>query len=220
MPRGSRHAPPRTSAEQQLVNAYRTILRAIGEDPSREGLIDTPARAAKAMLSMTSGYNEDPRTIAGGALFRTGEAQSATSCAPGVVLVRDIKVHSLCEHHLLPFFGMVHIGYLPGNNAVLGLSKLARIAEAIARRLQMQERLTQQIADALMEVAEARGVYVVAECAHMCMCSRGVKQQGTQTLTAAARGAFVSDAGLRSEFHALLGRSPSADAMQPTASRL
>ena len=120
-------------------------------------------------------------------------------------LVRDIKVSSLCEHHLLPFFGVVHVGYLPGQS-VLGLSKVARIADALARRLQMQERLSKQIADALMEHADARGVAVVAECSHLCMCSRGVKQAGAVTQTSVHRGVFANDSDARREFYALLGR--------------
>lgn len=190
---------------QQLAGAYLTILRAIGEDPDRKGIQDTPKRAAKAILAMTNGYATDPSSIGRDALFDVEDISEAPTSSLGMVLVRDIQIHSLCEHHLLPFFGVAHIGYLPGAQ-VLGLSKLARIADAIARRLQMQERVTQQLCDALMDVAEARGVAVVVECTHMCMCSRGVKQTGTSTVTSATRGEFATDRELRREFFAHVGR--------------
>lgn len=214
--------------DAELREAYRTILRCIGEDPSRPGLLQTPARAAKAIKTLTSGYVEDPRIVAGSALFpvvddpRQSQKQSmsmdvchpvtdletvaAADTALGMVLVKDININSLCEHHLLPFYGRAHIGYLPGKGAVLGLSKLARIADALARRLQMQERLTQQICDALMDVASASGAAVVIECSHMCMCSRGVKQVGALTVTSAMRGAFKNDPELRQEFWQSLGQ--------------
>eukprot|EP00900_Chrysochromulina_parva_P023875 jgi/Chrpa1/6120/Chrysochromulina_OHIO_Genome00000131-RA len=183
-------------SDQQLEAAYEIILRAIGEDPSREGLRKTPARAAKAMRALTSGYSVEPSELARDALF-TVEPRSEEPL--GMVVVRDIRINSLCEHHLLPFYGRCHIGYLP-DRAVLGLSKFARVADVCARRLQMQERLTEQIADALMEASAARGVIVAVECAHMCMCSRGVKQTETTTFTAAQRGAFAKDEALRRDF--------------------
>lgn len=206
--------------QQRIAAAFHTILRCIGEDPARPGLLDTPTRAAKAMLAATAGYALDPRDIARGALFSVDAGGPSPSASPlGMVFIRDIKINSLCEHHLLPFFGVAHVAYMPGE-AVLGLSKLARIADALARRLSMQERLTEQIADALMEVAHARGVAVVVECSHMCMCARGVKQTGAFTLTSAARGVLATDAELKREFHTLLSRpgpQPAAAAAQPLA---
>jgi len=197
---------------QRIAAAYSTILHCIGEEPTRPGLLDTPMRAAKAMVAATAGYAQDPRDIAGGALFGVDLGGPSPSTAPlGMVFIRDIKVNSLCEHHLLPFFGVAHVAYMPGS-AVLGLSKLARIADALARRLQMQERLTEQLADAMMEVAQARGVAVVVECSHMCMCSRGVKQAGALTLTSAARGVLATDVELKREFYALLALPPVAAA--------
>lgn len=194
---------------QRMVVAYETILRCIaGENPQRAGLLDTPTRAAKAMVAMTSGYAQTPHDLANGALFEVERRSTEQTSPLGLVVVRDIKISSLCEHHLLPFFGTAHIGYLPGTS-VLGLSKLARIADALARRLQMQERLTQQLCESLMEVAEARGVAVVVECSHMCMCSRGVKQTGSTTLTTSARGAFAHDRELLREFWTMLGRGGS-----------
>ena len=210
--------------DAELREAYRTILRCIGEDPKRTGLLQTPARAAKALRVLTAGYSEDPHTVAGGALFKLDEPDGLASnvcrpCLPessrdtgrgplGMVMVKDITINSLCEHHLLPFYGKAHIAYLPGD-AVLGISKLARIAEVYARRLQMQERLTQQISEALTDVAQARGAAVVIECAHMCMCSRGVKQAGATTLTSAMTGEFGTDAELRQQFYEQLNQRSS-----------
>ena len=203
-------AAPDSSQLDRLAAAYGTILECIGEDTARSGLQDTPMRAAKAMLAATAGYSQDPREIARDALFPMELEAGGVPAAPlplenQMVLVRDIKINSLCEHHLLPFFGVAHVAYMPGA-AVLGLSKLARIADAIARRLQMQERLTAQLADSLMEVAQARGVSVIVECSHMCMCSRGVKQTDALTLTSMSRGVFATDPSLRAEFHGMLGR--------------
>ena len=209
--------------DSELREAYRTILRCIGEDPSRPGLLQTPARAAKAMRVLTSGYTETPRDVAGSALFPVVDDAKQLSmdvCHPaaassmddeatrntglGLVLVRDITVNSLCEHHLLPFFGRAHIGYLPGG-AVLGLSKLARVADMFARRLQMQERLTHQICEGINEAAEARGVAVVLECSHMCMCGRGVRQPEASTTTSAAVGALCEPCW-STEFYGHLAR--------------
>lgn len=188
----------------EMISAYRTILRCLGEDPDRAGLRDTPERAAKAMRAMTAGYSESPRDVAGTAMFDV-YSRAAGAEQSGMVLVRDIRINSLCEHHLLPFFGRAHIAYVPDGNSVLGLSKLARIADCLARRLSMQERLTSSIADAIMDVARARGVAVVVECAHLCMCARGVKQPDATTRTAAWRGEFESDASLKEEFWHHLG---------------
>merc|ERR1712060_383245 len=162
------------------------------------GLVDTPLRAAKALKFLTSGYDMQLAHAAGTALFplEDGELEQQPG---GMVVVKDISVHSLCEHHLIPFFGRAHIGYLPGR-AVLGLSKLARITDFCARRLQMQERLTRQIADALEETAQPRGVAVVLECSHLCMCARGVRQTEAVTRTSTMAGEFATDASLRNEF--------------------
>lgn len=187
-----------TDVDTRMHAAYRVLLRACGEDPDRPGLQKTPARAAKALRYLTSGYSTDAASVVGGAMFELGP-RAAGEPAPGMVVVRDIVVHSLCEHHLLPFYGVAHIGYLPSAR-VLGLSKLARIADVFARRLQMQERLTQQIAAALMEETGARGVAVVLECSHMCVCMRGVQKPGSSTTTDAMLGDFATDAGLRLEF--------------------
>jgi len=194
-----------------LVAAYAALLRSIGEDPSREGLSRTPVRAAKAMQFLTSGYASTVDGVTGSALFNvrdsssssssTATVTSAASSSTGMVLVRDIELSSLCEHHLLPFYGRVHIAYLP-NERVLGLSKLVRIAEMFARRLQIQERLTQQIADALVAVAKPRGVAVAVECHHMCMAMRGVQRPCSVTSTSAMAGVFETDAALRQEFWA------------------
>ncbi|KAL1529155.1 hypothetical protein AB1Y20_000114 [Prymnesium parvum] len=207
---------PDSSPPPALVAAFSALLRAIGEDPSREGLRLTPERAARALRFLTSGYALCPRDVVGDAKF----VVDVPSCggggmearlpggrgmgAPlrgggGMVVVRDIELHSLCEHHLLPFHGRVHVGYLPGA-VVLGLSKLARITQIFARRLQIQERLTQQIAAALMDEIQPRGVAVVVECLHMCMAMRGVEQRAAVTTTNAMQGAFADDPSLRQEF--------------------
>ncbi len=167
------------------------MLERIGENPEREGLVRTPLRVAKAMDFLTSGYRTDLDTVINNAVFED-EGQ-------GMVLVRDIEFYSMCEHHMLPFYGKVHIAYIP-DGKIIGLSKLARIADVFARRLQVQERLTNQIADALEEVLEPKGVAVMAEAVHFCMMMRGVQKQGSSTVTNAMRGAFADDAVLRSEF--------------------
>mmetsp|Transcript_41762 Transcript_41762/g.91712 ORF Transcript_41762/g.91712 Transcript_41762/m.91712 type:complete len:301 (-) Transcript_41762:368-1270(-) len=186
-----------------IASLLAAVLRELGEDPSRVGLLDTPMRAAKALRFMTSGYQNTLAEVTGSALFPLERPRFALQpdlvTAPGLVVVKDIVIHSLCEHHLLPFFGRAHIGYLP-SQAVLGLSKLARIADMFARRLQLQEQLTQQIADALNSVVQPRGVAVVLECTHMCMCARGCKQAQALTRTSALSGLLAEDASLRQEF--------------------
>ena len=184
-----------------LAAVFEKLLHAIGEDPTREGLVKTPVRAARALRFLTSGYTRTLRDVVGDAMFRIDGPTPAASAdtVRGMVIVRDIAIFSLCEHHLLPFYGKVSIGYLPGA-AVLGLSKLARIADMYGRRLQVQERLTQQIASALMQAAQPRGVAVVVECTHLCMCMRGVQQRQAMTTTSAMLGAFTEDASLRQEF--------------------
>ena len=181
--------------DPELEALIRDLLQRVGEDPEREGLRRTPLRVAKAMDFLTSGYRMDANDVIRGALFQE-------DCRE-MVVVRDIEFYSLCEHHMLPFFGSVHVSYLP-NGKVLGLSKVARVVDVFARRLQVQERLTNQVADALMEVLEPYGVAVVMEASHTCMMMRGVQKQRSTTVTSAMRGSFQEDARTRSELMALL----------------
>ena len=167
------------------------MIRRCGDSPDREGMEKTPERVAKAMSFLTKGYGETPEGVVGGAIFPE-EHES-------MVLVKDIELYSMCEHHMLPFFGKAHVAYIP-NGSVMGLSKVARLVEVFARRFQVQERLTEQIAQAVLEVSEARGVAVVIEAHHLCMMMRGVQKQNSKTLTSAMRGAFVEDRSLRDEF--------------------
>ena len=169
----------------------RKMLRALGEDPERPGLSRTPARVEAAMRFLTRGYRHTVREVVGHALYEEPHES--------MILVRDIEVYSLCEHHMLPFFGRAHVGYLPAGR-IVGLSKIPRIVELFARRLQVQERLTDEVADALMEVLEPRGVGVVLEASHLCMMMRGVEKQNSRTVTSALRGAFRDDPKTRSEF--------------------
>ena len=178
-----------------MTDACKTILRCIGEDPSREGLVKTPERWAKALLFMCSGYEKRPEDVTNGAVFAENHDE--------MVVVRDIDIHSLCEHHMVPFTGRVHIGYIP-NGRILGLSKLARIAELFSRRLQVQERLTRQIADAIVETVEPLGVAVVVECTHFCMVMRGVQKTGAVTTTSSVRGCFESNPKTRAEFFSII----------------
>jgi GTP cyclohydrolase IA len=173
----------------------RAQLELLGEDPEREGLLKTPDRVAAAMRWLTRGYQQTAADVVGDALF--------TETHENMVVVRDIELYSLCEHHLLPFFGTCHIAYIP-NGRVVGLSKLPRIVEVFARRLQVQERLTDQIAGAIEEVLQPRGVAVVIEASHLCMMMRGVEKQGSKTLTSAVRGAFRTDPATREEFFGLV----------------
>jgi GTP cyclohydrolase I len=175
----------------ELSDHYQSILRLLGEDPSREGLIKTPDRVAKAMAFMTKGYNEDPQEIIRSAMFREEYKQ--------MVLVRDIEVYSLCEHHMLPFYGKAHVAYIP-NGYITGLSKIARVVECFARRLQVQERLTVQIRDCIQESLNPLGVAVVIEASHMCIQMRGIEKQDSSTTTSAFTGIFLSDHRTREEF--------------------
>ncbi|KAB8068050.1 hypothetical protein BDV29DRAFT_199666 [Aspergillus leporis] len=175
--------------------SMRNILEGIGEDPNREGLLKTPERYARAMLFFTKGYEESAWDIAKNAIFEVDHN--------GIVVVRDIEVYSMCEHHLIPFMGKVHIGYIP-NGRVLGLSKLARITEVYARRLQIQERLTQQIAQAVDDILQPQGVAVVMESAHMCMVMRGVQKTSSMTTTGCRTGVFKKDKAAEEQFQFLL----------------
>ncbi|GAA0815468.1 GTP cyclohydrolase 1 [Spirilliplanes yamanashiensis] len=182
----------------RIEAAVREILLAVGEDPDRDGLQRTPARVARAYAELFAGLRVDPAQV----LTTTFEANHEE-----LVLVRDIEVMSLCEHHLLPFRGVAHIGYIPGSHGrITGLSKLARLVEVFARRPQVQERLTSQIADLLMDRLDPRGAIVVLECEHMCMEMRGIRKAGARTVTSAVRGAFQSDGKVRAEAMSLIIR--------------
>jgi len=183
--------------EVSIASLMHQILEKLGEDPTREGLVRTPERAEKALRYLTSGYDMDIDRIVNGALF--------THACDEMVVVKDIEFFSMCEHHLLPFFGKVHVGYLP-NRKVIGLSKIPRIVDAFARRLQLQERLTQQIADTLVEVLEPRGVGVICEARHFCMMMRGVEKQHSGTLTSAMLGDFRALKETRDEFLSLVSQ--------------
>ncbi len=168
-------------SEFSTEEMYREILSRLGEDPDREGLLATPERLTKSMAFLTKGYGEDPTKILRGALFDVEYDE--------MVIVKDIEMFSLCEHHLLPFFGKVHVAYIP-KGKVIGLSKIPRLVEVFARRLQVQERLTQQIADSIQEVIEPQGVGVVVEARHLCMMMRGIEKQNSSTVTSAMVGCF------------------------------
>ena len=167
------------------------MIRRLGDDPDREGLKKTPERVAKSMAFLTQGYGMKSDDVINGALFE--------ECHRNMVLVKDIEMYSLCEHHLLPFFGKVHVAYIP-NGKIVGLSKTARLVEVYARRLQVQERLTEQIAQAIWERVEPEGVGVVVEAYHLCMMMRGVQKQNSKTITSAMRGSFLEDQMTRDEF--------------------
>ena len=183
---------------QPLSQQYREILVGLGENPEREGLIDTPKRAAKAMQYLCHGYQQSLEEIVNGALFESDNDE--------MVIVKDIELYSLCEHHLLPFIGKAHVAYIP-TGKVLGLSKVARIVDMYARRLQIQENLTKQIADAIQRVTNAAGVAVVIEAKHMCMMMRGVEKQNSVMSSSVMLGAFRESCNTRHEFLQLIGRS-------------
>ena len=185
-------APPLGSDRMlEFENIIRRELELIGEDPSRDGLLKTPERVAKSMGWLTRGYGMNVEDVVGDAVF---EEQHES-----MVMVRDIELYSMCEHHMLPFYGKAHIAYIP-KGKIVGLSKLPRIVEVFARRLQVQERLTEQVAQAIEDVLQPDGVGVVIECEHLCMMMRGVEKQNSRTITSALRGVFRDDARTREEF--------------------
>ncbi|GIQ69189.1 GTP cyclohydrolase I FolE [Xylanibacillus composti] len=185
----------KVTGNRELIEGHvREILRLIGEDVDREGLLETPARVTRMYEEIFAGYEVDPRDALGVTFDEQHEE---------LVIVKDIVYYSQCEHHMAPFFGKVHIGYLPSGK-IAGLSKFARLVDAVTRRLQVQERITSEIADILEEVLQPQGVMVIVEGEHLCMCARGVKKPGSKTVTSAVRGHFRSNAALRSEFLSLV----------------
>jgi GTP cyclohydrolase I len=178
-----------------LADLFKSVLAEIGEDPSREGLIKTPARVAKAIRFLTQGYGQDPQEIINGALFTADNDEMVT--------MKDIAIYSLCEHHLLPFFGRCHVAYIP-KNKIIGISKIVRLVDVFARRLQVQERLTKQIAETLQNTLDPRGVAVVIEAEHLCMQMRGVQKRGSAVVTSAMLGAFRNRQETREEFMNLI----------------
>jgi GTP cyclohydrolase I len=182
---------PRPPAEEPFSDKVREILAALGEDPDREGLVKTPERVESSLRWLTQGYHMTVDEVVGDAVFEETHQS--------MIMVRDIELYSMCEHHILPFFGRAHVAYVP-DGKILGLSKVARIVDVFARRLQVQERLTDQIADAVMEVIRPTGVGVVIEAAHFCMMMRGVEKQNSRAVTSALRGIFRDDSKTRVEF--------------------
>ena len=180
-----------TQDTEDLEGLIRQQLELLGEDPNREGLLKTPSRVAKSLQWLTRGYEQDAKQVIGDAMF--------DECHSNMVMVRDIELYSLCEHHMLPFYGKAHVAYIP-NGRIVGLSKLPRVVDVFAQRLQVQERLTEQIAEALSEVLEPLGVGVVIEAYHLCMMMRGVQKQNSKTITSALRGVFRDDHKTRDEF--------------------
>ena len=186
--------------KQRVAELTRELLVELGEDPNREGLIRTPERVAESMEYLTSGYTADLEKIVNGAVFE--------SHANNMIVVRDIEVYSICEHHMLPFFGRCHIGYI-AKKQVLGLSKLARIVDVFARRLQVQERLTAQIAREITDIVDVEGIGVVLECKHLCMMMRGVAKENSVMTTSSVLGSFHDSSATRAEFFALVGKKES-----------
>ena len=188
---GSAPSAERDLQDVPFQDLVREMIRRMGEDSRREGLLKTPERVEKSLMFLTRGYRLSVRQVLGDALFAEEHHN--------MVIVRDIEMYSLCEHHLLPFYGKVHVAYIP-NGKIVGLSKLPRIVDVFARRLQVQERMTEQIAEALWEVLQPQGVGVIIEAYHLCMMMRGVEKQNSKTITSAMRGAFMEDRGTREEF--------------------
>jgi GTP cyclohydrolase IA len=180
-----------TQDTEDLEGLVRQQLELLGEDPNREGLLKTPSRVAKSLQWLTRGYEQDAKQVIGDAMF--------DECHSNMVMVRDIELYSLCEHHMLPFYGKAHVAYIP-KGRIVGLSKLPRVVDVFAQRLQVQERLTEQIAEALSDVLEPLGVGVVIEAYHLCMMMRGVQKQNSKTITSALRGVFRDDPKTRDEF--------------------
>ncbi|NEP06052.1 MAG: GTP cyclohydrolase I FolE [Okeania sp. SIO2G4] len=194
-----RQQSPAKETNEVMMEAVRTMLLSVGEDPKREGLLKTPKRVAEAMRFLTQGYNQSLEEIVNNAIFDEGHNE--------MVLVRDINLFSLCEHHMLPFMGKAHVAYIP-NQKVVGLSKLARIVDMYSRRLQVQERLNRQIAEAIQQVLEPKGVAVVIEATHTSMVMRGVQKPGSWTVTSAMLGLFEEDQKVREEYLSLIRHQP------------
>jgi len=190
-----------SNAQDPIEGYVEAILKELGEDPARDGLVATPRRVAKSNRYLTSGYADDPSEILNGALFEVDYDE--------MVLVRDIEFYSMCEHHMLPFFGHVHVGYIP-NGKVVGLSKIPRLVEMFSRRLQVQERLTMQVAQTLEDILSPKGVGVVIESKHLCMVMRGVQKQSSYAITSSLRGEFETDPKTRAEFMNLIGHRKDA----------
>ncbi len=190
------YGPTDESFNPQFEALVRRQLEILGEDPDRQGIQRTPLRVAKAMSFLTRGYTQSLKEVINNAIFESPDSE--------MVMLKDIEFYSMCEHHMLPFFGRAHVAYIP-NGRVIGVSKLARIVDVFARRLQIQERLSNQVADGLMECLDPLGVGVVMEAAHLCMLMRGVQKQNSEMVTSALRGTFKSDARTRSEFMNLVG---------------
>ena len=186
---------PNDDITSNIASHYQDILKKLGEDPTREGLLKTPERVAKALQFLTHGYDLNPDEILKSALFKEEYSE--------MVIVKDIEVYSMCEHHMLPFFGKAHIAYIP-NGTIVGLSKIPRIVDAYARRLQVQERLTIEIRDCIQRTLNPKGVAVVIECCHMCMAMRGVQKQNSSTTSSAFTGLFMKNDATRKEFISLI----------------
>lgn len=186
---------PKEEITNKIASHYDDILKNIGEDPNREGLLKTPERVAKSLQFLTQGYKQDPEEILKSALFSEEYSE--------MVIVKDIEVYSMCEHHMLPFFGKAHIAYIP-NGTIVGLSKLPRVVDAFSRRLQVQERLTIEIRDCIQKTLNPKGVAVVIECTHMCMAMRGVQKQNSVTTSSAFTGLFLENDATRKEFITLI----------------
>lgn len=185
--------------QKRVEELVRTLLVEIGEDPKREGLVDTPARVAQSLDFLTAGYRVDTEELINGAIF--------TQQIDNMVIIRDVELYSLCEHHMLPFFGRCHIGYIPNGGKVLGISKIARLVDMYARRLQLQERMTEQIARSIMDAVHPEGVGVIVEARHLCMMMRGVQKQNSMMTTSSLLGSFHNSLATRNEFLNLIGRN-------------